>query len=624
MLRKRVILAALLSAVAALASLAVVSNISVQNEIDHSLEQSLELATVAANYVDYLLQNNLGRLYDVSLSGVVDFEDGDWTPEFKALETAYRYSIFSDGLFMLDSGGKVVLSYPRAQVSPRDFSGLEDVQSALRSAGPFYTSIRALKDTQRRTLFAFAPLKDKLGKPVGVVGGEIDPTGHLLRNSVRAVPSRSDIVIEVVDDSGVVIASSNPDRVFTCSDRSRFLNRLISRRDRAVFQCHRCHQEESGPAQPIATDVLAFAPLQEAPWGVAVREPQSNIFAPSEQLRRRFLLLGLIIVACAVVLAGALGKSVVSPIQTLTAASQRIAGGNLAEPVSFVSGDEIGTLASSFDAMRRKLAHSLRSLRKANDELEQRIAERTRQLEESKQRLASLLHQVMRAQEDERKRIARELHDETTQSAAALGLSIEVASMALREGRLQPDDLLKLKASVEHLIDGINGLIRDLRPPMLDDLGLVSAVRWLLARHLSGKGVRASVTASQDVERLLDQARRSSRFEGFELILFRILQEAVVNVSKHAKASNASVTLDIVEGALQMVVKDDGEGFDAAQTLRAGGRDGASGYGLMGLRERATLLGGQLTIQSQPGRGTQLCVVVPFELHRRETCPSES
>jgi signal transduction histidine kinase len=611
-MQKRIIISAILSVLITLVSLGIISDISVRESIRHSLAQSLEQASMIANHTDILLQNNLARLYDVSLSGSADFSDHDWEPERQALETAYQYSLFTDGLFLLDRHEKIVLTYPWGQISDRDLAGIPHVSRALAEGKPFYTGIYTLKETQQKALFAFAPLKDKVGRVIGVIGGKIDPTNHILNNAVSSTSTPNRVVIELVDQNGVVIASNNPQRVFACSDRSRILGRLISSKDKAVFRCHRCHEEEKGSGAPKTTDMLAFATLQEAPWGVAVREPEPAVFAPSSSLAHRFLLLGLVIIASAFVLAVGIGKSVVNPIQHLIRATQRIAGGELEEPVGTASGDEIGVLSRSFETMRVKLADSLQRVRQHNLELEKRVAERTRELQQNRERLEKLLDRVMGAQEDERKRIARELHDETIQSTAALGLSLEIASMSLHDNKLAPPDLLKLKQNVDDLIDGMNGIIQDLRPTMLDDLGLESAVKWLLEKHLSEKRIQYHLKFSEECNKILTRMPGSSLHERGELALFRILQESIINIAKHAKASKVSVTLLRNGDMIEIMVQDNGVGFDVQQVFRDADTGKSAGYGILGLRERVALLGGKLEIDARPGSGTDLTVSIPL------------
>jgi signal transduction histidine kinase len=613
-MQKRIIIATLFSVLVMLLSLGVVSHISVRDSIRHSLNQSLEQASMIANYTDHLLQINLARLYDVSLSGVVDFDDQNWQPERQALETAYQYSIFTDGLFLLDTHAKVVLTYPRAQISDRDFIGIPDVTRALDEERPFLTGIYTLKETQRKAIFAFAPLKDKVGRIVGVIGGEIDPTTYTLNHVLQSIPATNDVAIDLVDDKGLIIASNQPQRVFDCTDPNRTLGKLIASKTKSVFACHRCHVDgtvtDKGATR--TNDMLAFAALQEAPWGVAVREPQALVFAPSSHLKQRFFLLGLVAIVSAVVLAIGISKSVVNPIRQLTRAAQRIASGALDEPVDTVSTDEIGLLSQSFERMRVKLAASLRNIRRHNLKLEKRVVERTRELQHNREQLAKLLDKVMIAQEDERKRIARELHDETIQATAALGLSLEIAAMALHDHKLASGDLLRLKGNVDQLIDGLNGMIQNLRPTILDDLGLESAIKWLLEKHLAAKHIKYHLKSSEEFSTIIAGMRGDSRHEKYELALFRIIQEAIINIAKHARASKVSVTLLCRDATIEIMIQDDGIGFDVQQVFKDADTGDPAGYGILGLRERISLLGGELEIDSRPGEGTSLTVNIPL------------
>jgi signal transduction histidine kinase len=624
-MQKRLIIAALLSAFILLLSLGIVSIISVRESIQHSLDQSLDQSSLIANYTDALLQTNLARLYDVSLSGVVDFADADWQPERRALATAYQYSLFTDGLFLLNADAHIVLTYPRGQVSERDLIGIPDVQLAFEEARPFYTGIYTLEETQQKAIFAFAPLRDKVGKTIGVIGGKIDPTNHILSQVVRSTSTSKDVVIELVDANGVIITSNNPQRVFACSDRSRILGNLIASKHKAVFRCHRCHEGEVGPGRGAAktTDMLAFTALQEAPWGVSIREPEMQVFAPSFYLKQRFLFLGLVIIASAFVLAVAISKSVVNPIRGLIRAAQRIASGELEEPVGTTSRDEIGVLSQSFETMRVKLAESLRNIRRHNIELEKRVEDRTRELQQHRERLAKLLDQVMNAQEDERKRIARELHDETIQATAALGLSLEIAAITLHEHKLAPADLLKLKSNVDQLIDGINGLIQDLRPTMLDDLGLESAIKWLLAKHLSGKHITYHLKLSDECKKTIASLRGARLYEKYELFLFRIIQEAIINIAKHAQASKVSVTLVCHGDMIEILIQDDGIGFDVHKVFKDADAGNNAGYGILGLRERVAMLGGEVEIDSEPGTGTSLTVSIPLGSLEKRHAPDQ-
>ncbi len=613
-MQKKIIVSTLLSVVVILLALGIISNLSINDSIGHSLTERSDLAAILASYTDYRLQNNLTRLYDISLSGTIDLNDNDWEPEDNALNTAYQYSIFTDGIFLLDLKGNVVRSYPPGQ-QKRNLMSIPYVKKTIEENKAVISNIYTEEGTKRKVIYVLVPLKDRNGRTIGAVGGEINPTNYVLTNLIRAIPTRGDTIIELVDSFGVVIASNNPVRVFACSDRNKILGNLIATKQKAVMKCHRCHEGENPPgtAERVkTTDMLAFAPLSEAPWGISVRESEKRVFAPSSQLRKKFLILGLISIGSALVFSLGISKSIVKPIRSLTMATKKIAGGNLkGGPVTVVSRDEIGALGMSFEIMRRRLSDSLDKIHKYNTELEERVVERTEELQQSRKRLSILLHEVIRAQEEERKRIARELHDETSQSIAALGMSIEIAAIALKENALTPEKIYELRGRVTQLLEGISRLIQDLRPPVLDDLGLESGVRWLLERHLAVKGIKYRLNASKEFQGLIS-SEETILDEKTVFRLFRIIQEAVINVSKHAEASNVEVSLLFDGQAVKAYIKDDGIGFDVQTVLREADSGERSGFGLIGLKERAALLAGTVDIRSVPGEGTEITISIPL------------
>jgi signal transduction histidine kinase len=148
----------------------------------------------------------------------------------------------------------------------------------------------------------------------------------------------------------------------------------------------------------------------------------------------------------------------------------------------------------------------------------------------------------------------------------------------------------------------VRDLSLDLRPAMLDDLGLVSALRWYLDLQAKRVGYKARLAADTNDVRISP---------AIEIAAFRVAQEALTNVARHARARRVNVRLRVRDGALRLVIRDDGGGFDADAILRRGRR--GEGLGLLGMRERAALLGGQVMIRSAPGRGTEVRLLIPLE-----------
>ena len=224
------------------------------------------------------------------------------------------------------------------------------------------------------------------------------------------------------------------------------------------------------------------------------------------------------------------------------------------------------------------------------------------ELRRKEQIRGELLAQVIRAQEEERQRIARELHDGIGQSLNALVFGLNAVSTALEQAPQVASELTeRLTVSVSDTVKELQDVIYDLRPSLLDDLGLCRALRWYMQERLQSRGVRVILDAPETL-RLPPDA---------ETTLFRIAQEATTNVIKHAQARQMGVTLDAAPAQVRMEIWDDGVGFDPRATLA--GDNGRRGWGLLGMQERVALLGGEFTVESQPGAGSRLTVILPLE-----------
>ncbi len=209
--------------------------------------------------------------------------------------------------------------------------------------------------------------------------------------------------------------------------------------------------------------------------------------------------------------------------------------------------------------------------------------------------------QVTRAQEDERARIARELHDDTIQSLIVLARRIEAMAQGKEKGApVATHQLRELQTLADDIIQGVRRFSRDLRPSTLDDLGLLPTLEGLAAGITEKDGIPTQFFVTGEKRRLPTET---------ELVLFRIAQEALNNVKKHAQAQTASITVKFTPEMVEMVVQDNGKGFasaDSVEELAVAGH-----LGLIGMRERARLLGGDLNIQTQPGRGTKVIITAP-------------
>ncbi len=214
-----------------------------------------------------------------------------------------------------------------------------------------------------------------------------------------------------------------------------------------------------------------------------------------------------------------------------------------------------------------------------------------------------LLHQIVSAQENERQRIARELHDGPGQMLTALGLGLAAASDSITHNPERgAQQLVKLKTMNTMVLHELQNLVVGLRPSVLDDLGLAPAMRGLIKEFETQMGVAIQFTVRGQPRRVQPE---------LEIILFRITQEALTNVAKHAQAQvvNVELTLDCQE--IQLLIQDDGCGFDPDEILRTGSKT-RSGWGLLGIKERVDLVEGHCQILSQPGSGTMIQINIPM------------
>lgn len=220
--------------------------------------------------------------------------------------------------------------------------------------------------------------------------------------------------------------------------------------------------------------------------------------------------------------------------------------------------------------------------------------------ERARERLRSYAQLVTRAQEEERTRIARELHDQAAQNLVVIRRNLDALKSSLIDHRVA-DDLQRLDDLAGQTLAEVRAFSRDLRPPVLDDLGLVSALDGLVG-DVSRRGhLTVELTVTGERRRLPNET---------ELALFRIGQAALHNVEQHAQAREASVELLFGEQSVRLTIRDDGKGFDAPEDLDELTHLGK--LGLIGMAERAKLVGGRLWIESAPGAGTKVGVEVPL------------
>lgn len=254
----------------------------------------------------------------------------------------------------------------------------------------------------------------------------------------------------------------------------------------------------------------------------------------------------------------------------------------------------------------------IRFLRAFQVETEHQIAElQAARLHESEQReamRAELFRRVVTAQEAERQRIARDLHDETGQSLAAIGLGLRWLSTTLTKN---PDHAAQTLHQLESLtadsLSELQRLISDLRPSHLDDLGLPAALRWYASKVAERTGLKIRVDIFGEEKPITETVK---------IATFRIVQEALNNIIKHAEATGVFIQLSYNPTHIHVTVRDDGKGFDPDVVRKR--QTSRPSLGLAGMNERAGLLGGTVVIEAGPGQGTLVEVKIPCQPQESE------
>jgi len=319
-----------------------------------------------------------------------------------------------------------------------------------------------------------------------------------------------------------------------------------------------------------------FADETWAGWGMVITELWDDIMAPLESSVYLVVLLLVLTVVLPLGILALGSQSVAAPLQSLVAEVERVAEGDFGTQVSLATApSEVRELEVAFNRM---------------------VAE----LQRYRQDIQRYVVSILTSQEEERKRIARELHDETAQDLVILGRRIEDAEAATDDAGLK-EQLDALRDMVDDTLQGVRRFTSDLRPPLLEELGLPRALEIL--------GNRASREEPFEVSVSIEGQRRQILPE-LETGLYRLAQESLSNVRRHAAASHVSLRLVYGVGQVELVVEDDGIGFDVPVDpgqMLATGR-----LGLIGIHERARLFGGRATIRSTPTQGTTVHVVIPL------------
>ena len=416
-------------------------------------------------------------------------------------------------------------------------------------------------------------LRDAAGSPDGAVavvmdGARYEPAAHFLRFPPGTM-------YEILDADGMVVHRvPQPERWTGTGGRGTEIVDAVLR-------------QPAGQAQAVGIDgverVYGFTAIGDTGWHAVAGIPIEVVFGPARALAVQNSLLALFIVGGVAVAAWFLARRVTAPIHRMAQAAQAVAAGRLDMRVAVSGPQEIVDVAEQFNVMLET--------RRRSEEL----------LRETGERLQALSRRLLEVQEIERRHIARELHDEVGQALTAIRIHLEAMRRlaAMGGAAAQLGECIRI---AEGTLRQVRDLCLDLRPPQLDDLGLEAALRWQLDRQTRAAGITAHFSADGlDLQPSPEVATAC----------FRVAQEAITNVVRHAGARQIWVELSRVEDELRLLVRDDGAGFDVA-AQREGARHGGS-MGLLSMEERVDLAGGWMDISSESGRGTEICAVFPMD-----------
>jgi signal transduction histidine kinase len=558
-------------------------------------------AGAVAAHLDAELTLDLEILQRLAAAAAPALGDGDPAMERQLLREALPHFRHREVVFLLDRATAVVAEEPRGRFSEAPQAAVPLVREVLASGRPRLSGL--VLGERGGVVHELVPIRDWRGEVVGVAGGTFRPERRDFEKMLRHLRRGRTGFADLIDSEGRIIASTERGRTGGLSECSRRFGLLAAGKRTHSGRCADCHADEGVPLRP--DEHLTFAAIGAAPWAVVVRQDAAEAL-PLQGMLPWYAGGALLLLQLA--LAGAFGwgaaRSVTQPVHVLTEHAERIAAGELAWPIPDLGEDEVGRLGWSLERMRQNLGTLIARVAEANALLEQRVADRTKELNEANAQLtereevrSQLLRKVITAQEDERKRIARELHDETSQALAVLAMGIEAAQDAIRGGVTPRLD--EVKAVAVRTLEDVHRLILDLRPSVLDDLGLLSAIQWYADRHLSTRGISARCEFGE-LPRLPPE---------METALFRMCQETMSNVARHAQATAVLVQVGVEDDVVVIDIEDDGKGFDPAGVAQ---REERRSWGLLGIKERAEILRGTARIESAPGQGTHVEVRIPL------------
>lgn len=333
--------------------------------------------------------------------------------------------------------------------------------------------------------------------------------------------------------------------------------------------------------------ITAAKTIGNTPWLVAVDFSRHIMLESANRFLKWMIIAGLMLLVAGIVIAWIMSRNIIQPLNKLTEATSGIAGGNYTVTAGIGRRDEVGKLARAFNVMTEQVSE-------ARQRLEQKIVE-TGEMNEQLRELTAHLQNI---REEERIHIAREMHDELGQLLTAFKMDISwlYKKLSGADDAVVIQKLDDMSMLVDDSVLFVRKLASELRPSMLDDFGLIPALEW----HSEEFEKRFNI----EVE-FIPGVKEIKTSSEIATGLFRMYQESLTNVARHAEATKVSASLQVSEDQLCLSIRDNGKGFNSIDTTPK------KTLGLLGMKERAAMIGGHLEISSEPGKGTSIVITVP-------------
>lgn len=484
-------------------------------------------------------------------------------------------------LFAANRAGEVYTSLVWHGDDSLLISDRAEFKEVLKSGKPVLSKRTFSRATGQMILTIFVPILDDNRYITGVIGAEIS-LKQLQNNLVNKAGSRQISSIAVTDAEGNVIIHSDYKQVYEETNVSGNPALNLARQGKQGIFSYKNKETAS-------YCWVAYSPTRTFPGSVLITVSDKDMQPPVKDTMKRWLEVLLVVIVFLIILSMGFVRMIVKPIKKFIAATKIMATGNLRQKIKIDSGDELEELANAFNLMSERLSDHI-----------EKLALATKQIEEKRERQRVLLTHLVSAQEEERNRIAADIHDGVLQMI--VGTLYEIRAVRNLFPDKPAEALAKMSLLEELLSDTIvemRGVISNLRPSLLEDMGLLVALKHQINRIYLIYQIPISFNITGEPYRLDFSV---------EVMLFRIIQELIQNAAKHSGASNIDLNMDFGELFLTMYFKDNGCGFDLSQLDL--GKDGGMGWAI--LKERTRTIGAQVKIHSRKGEGTEILLILPL------------